>query len=272
MDYPPPPTTSAHTPSTAPPEAHWGRHPLRILIATGMLILSVAIAAVVVLLLVAIIKRPAANPRTMSLSSGSVVYSDAFTSSHSGWPQATLESGTTVGYGGGDGGRYFIAGEGPYSHYVAPRYTTPLQALAITVTAVVANGDPRTSGYGVRCDPAVAGQPSYAFFVNPDGTLLLDRYSGTTDTPVVLDRGFATQVAGLGGRTTITGACILVSAANGRATVRLVLAVGDAIVADIIDAAPGTGDGWTAGLVTSTTAAQSSTVDFTSFSIRNLDG
>jgi hypothetical protein len=236
-----------------------------------MLILSVAIAAVVVLLLVAIIKRPGANPRTMTLSSGSVVFSDQFTSAQSGWPQATLSSGTTVGYGGGDGGRYFIAGEGPYSHYVAPRYATPLQAMAITVTAVVANGDASSSGYGVRCDPAVAGQPSYAFFVNPDGTLLLDRYSGTTSAPVVLDRGFA-QVAAVGGRTTITGGCILVSASGGRATVRLVLAVGHAIVADIIDSAPGTGDGWTAALVTSTTATQSSTVDFTSFSVRNLDG
>jgi hypothetical protein len=76
----------------------------------------------------------------------------------------------------------------------------------------------------------------------------------------------------VGGRTTITGACILVSASGGRATVRLVLAVGHAIVADITDSAPGTGDGWTAGLVTSTTTAQSSTVDFTSFSLRNLDG
>lgn len=237
-----------------------------------MLVLSVAIAAVVVLLLVAIIRRPEANPRTMSLSSGSIVFSDQFTSAQSGWPRATLTSGTTVGYGGGDGGRYFIAGEGPYSHYVAPRYATPLQAIAITVTAVVANGDARSSGYGVRCDPAVAGQPSYAFFVNPDGSLLLDRYSGTTSAPVVLDRGFATQVAAVGGRTTITGGCILVSASGGRATVRLVLAVGHAIVADIIDSGPGTGDGWTAALVTSTTAAQSSTVDFTSFSIRNLDG
>ncbi len=237
-----------------------------------MLVLSVAIAAAVVLLVVTIIKRPDGNPRTMSLSSGSVVYSDQFTSAHSGWPQATLASGTTVGYGGGDGGGYFIAGEGPYSHYVAARFNTPLQALAITVTAVVASGDPRNSGYGVRCDPAVVGQPSYAFFVNPVGTLLVDRYSGTSATPVVLDRGFAPRVSGVGGRTTITGACILVSAADGRATVRLVLAVGNAIVADIINSAPGTGDGWTAALVTSTTAVQSSTVDFTSFSIRNLDG
>ena len=255
-----------------PPDAHRGRRPLRILVAAGMLILAVAIAAVVALLLVAIIKRPAANPRTMSLSGGSVVYRDDFTSAHSGWPQATLTSGTTVGYGGGDAGGYFIAGEGPYSHYVAPRYATSLQAMAITVTAIVADGDARSSGYGVRCDPAVAGQPSYAFFVNPGGTLLVDRYSGTTSAPIVLDRGLAGSVADVGGRTTITGACILVSAGGGQATVRLVLAVGDAIVADIIDTAPGTGDGWTAGLVTSTTTAQASTVDFTSFSIRNLDG
>jgi hypothetical protein len=253
-------------------EAHWGRKSLRVVVASGMLVLAVAIAAVVVLLLVSIIKRPASNPRTMSLSGGSIVYSDPFDFSDSGWPQTTLASGTTVGYGGGDGGRYFIAGKGPYSHYVEPRYATPLQAMAITVTAVVANGDPRTSGYGVRCDPALAGQPSYAFFVDPDGTLLVDKYSGITAAPVVLDRGLAPRVAGLGGRTTITGACILVTAADGRATVRLVLAVGDAIVADIIDSAPGTGDGWTAALVTSTTAAQPSTVDFTSFAIRNLDG
>jgi hypothetical protein len=237
-----------------------------------MLILAVAVASALVLLLVAVIRRPEANPRTMSLSAGSMVYNDEFDSSHSGWPQATLASGTTVGYGGGDGGRYFIAGEGPYSHYVAPRFATPLQAMAITVTAMVAAGDPRSSGYGVRCNPALAGQPSYAFFVEPDGTLLVDRYSGVTDIPVVLDRGLAPQVAGLGASTTITGACILVTAAQGQATVRLVLAVGDAIVADIIDSAPGTGDGWTAGLVTSTTSAQPSTVDFTSFSIRNLDG
>ena len=258
--------------STEPRDAHRGRRPLRLLVAAGMLILVAAIAAVVVLLLVAIIKRDEANPRTLSLSSGSVVYSDQFTSAQSGWPRATLASGTTVGYGGGDGGRYFIAGEGPYSHYAAPRYATPLRAMAITVTAVVANGDARSSGFGVRCDPAVPGQPSYAFFVTPDGTLLVDRYSGTTSAPVVLDRGLARRVAAVGGRTTITGACILIGAGGGRATVRLVLAVGDAIVADIVDSAPGTGDGWTAALVTSTTAAQPSTVDFTTFSIRNLNG
>ena len=258
--------------STESREAHRGRAPLRILVAAGMLMLAVAIAAIVVLLVVAIIKRPEANPRTTSLRSGSVVYSDQFTSARSGWPQATLASGTTLGYGGGDGGGYFIAGEGPFSHFAAPRHATPLTAIAITVTALVADGDARSSGYGVRCDPAVAGQPVYAFFVTPDGTLLVDRYFGTTSAPTALDRGLARRVAAVGGRTTITGACILVSAGGGEATVRLVLAVGGAIVADIIDSAPGTGDGWTAALVTSTTAAHASTVDFTNFSIRNLDG
>jgi hypothetical protein len=267
VEFPPPPP-----PQPGPDPASRGRTPLRILAAAGMLILSLAIAAAVVLLVVAIVKPPAANPRTMRLSSGSVVYSDQFTSARSGWPRATLASGTTVGYGGGDGGRYFIAGQGPYSHYVAPQYATPLQAMAITVTAVVAQGDARSSGYGIRCNRAVDGQPSYAFFVDPIGTLLVDRYSGTTSAPVLLDRGFGPRVAGVGGRTTITGACILVSAGGGKATVRLVLAVGNAIVADIVDSAPGTGDGWTAALVTSTTTAQPSTVDFTSFSIRNLDG
>ena len=270
MEYPPTPAPSA-APSV-PPDPRWGHSALRIILAVGTLIASVAIAAVVVLLVVAVVKRPDADPRTMRLSSGSVVFRDDFTSSRSGWPQATLASGTTVGYGGGDAGGYYIAGQGPYSHYVAPRYATPLVAMAITVTGIVADGDAGSSGYGVRCDPVVPGQPSYAFFVNPNGTLLVDRYSGTTSAPVVLDRGVARQVAAVGGRTTITGACILVSASGGRATVRLVLAVGHAIVADISDSAPGTGDGWTAGLVTSTTTAQSSTVDFTSFSLRNLDG
>ncbi len=38
-------------------------------------------------------QRPGGKPRTMTLTSGSVVFSDQFTSAHSGWPQTTLASG-----------------------------------------------------------------------------------------------------------------------------------------------------------------------------------
>lgn len=234
----------------------------------GLAVLAIAVAAAAVVIIVTVTRRPAPNPRTLSLTSGSVVFSDRF-SGGAGWPDAALSSGSTVGYGGGD---YHISGQGPYSHFVAAPYGTAYLAEAITVTAEVQSGDPKTSGYGVQCTPVAANQPSYAFFLNPNGTFVLDRYQGTGTSPSVLDQGTTSGLPGIGQSTTFTAGCILVSASNGQSKVRLVLAVGKSVIADIVDSAPGVGTGWTAGLVTSTTAAQPSIVDFTSFAIRNLEG
>jgi hypothetical protein len=220
-------------------------------------------------LIVRITRHQAPNPRTMSLTSGSVVFSDQF-SNGVGWPDQALSSGSTVGYGDGD---YFISGQGPYSHFVGAPYATAYEALAVTVTAEVQSGDPKTSGYGVQCSPPrTSDQPSYAFFLNPDGTFVLDRYQGTGGSPTVLDQGSTTGLPGIGHNTTFTAGCILVSSSGGQSKVRLVLALGRSVIADITDSAPGVDTGWTAGLVTSTTAAQPSVVDFTSFAIRNLEG
>ncbi len=231
-----------------------------------MLIIVVAVVAVV--LIIAITRHPAPNPRTLSLTSGTVVFKDEF-SSGGKWPDQALSSGSTVGYGDGD---YAISGEGAYAHFVAAPYGTAYQAEAITVTAEVRSGDPKTSGYGVQCTPATNGQPSYAFFLNPNGTFVLDRYEGAGGAPAVLDEGSTTGLPGIGQKATFTAGCILVSSSAGQSKVRLVLAVGRSVIADIVDSAPGSGTGWTTGLVTSTTAAQPSVVDFTSFAIRNLEG
>jgi hypothetical protein len=231
-----------------------------------VLILAVAIVGVV--LIVHLTRRPAPNPRTLSLTGGTVEFTDQFTSGV-GWPDASLSSGSTVGYGDGD---YFISGQGPFSHFVAAPFGTPYQDQAITVTAEVASGDPKTSGYGVQCTPGTKQEPSYAFFLNPDGTFVLDRYESAGGSPAVLDEGSTVGLPGIGRSVTFTAGCILVSASGGRDKVRLVLAVGRLVIADIIDSASGSGTGWTAGLVTSTAAAQPSVVDFTAFEIRNLEG
>ena len=229
----------------------------------------IAVGTIAVVLIVTITQHKAPDPKTLSLTSGSVVFSDAFSSGKT-WPDQALSSGSTVGYGHGD---YVISGKGPYSHFVGAPYATAYPALAITVTAEVQSGDPRTSGYGVQCTPpAGSGQPSYAFFLNPNGTFVLDRYQGTGSEPSVLDQGSTTGLPGIGHSATFSAGCILVSSSGGQSKVRLVLAVGNSVIADIIDSAPGVSTGWTAGLVTSTTAVQPSVVDFTSFLIRNLEG
>lgn len=228
----------------------------------------IAAGTIAVVLIVTITQHKAPNPKTLSLTSGSVVFSDAF-SSGTTWPDQALSSGSTVGY---TGGHYVISGQGPYSHFVAAPYGTAYEAEAITVTAEVQSGDPKTSGYGVQCTPAATSQPSYAFFLNPNGTFVLDRYQGSGSAPTVLDQGTTAALPGIGERATFSAGCILVSSSAGRSKVRLVLAVGTSVIADITDTAPGVGTGWTAGLVTSTTAAQPSVVDFTSFAIRNLEG
>jgi hypothetical protein len=233
-----------------------------------MAVLIIAVAVVAVVLVIHIARRSAPNPRTMTLTGGTVEFSDQF-SGGVGWPDAALSSGSTVGHGDGD---YFISGQGPFSHFVAAPFGTPYQAEAISVTAEVKSGDPKTSGYGVQCTPATTGQPSYAFFLNPNGTFVLDRYQSAGGSPAILDEGSTSGLPGIGRSVTFTAGCILVSATGGRAKVRLVLAVGRSVIADIIDSASGSGTGWTAGLVTSTTAAQPSVVDFTAFEIRNLEG
>lgn len=230
--------------------------------------LIVAVGTIAVVLIVTITQHKAPNPKTLSLTSGAVVFSDAF-SSGTAWADRALSSGSTVGY---IAGHYVISGRGPYSHFVGAPYGTAYPALAISVTAEVQSGDPKTSGYGVQCTPAASGQPSYAFFLNPNGTFVLDRYQGTGSEPTVLDQGSTTGLPGIGHSATFTAGCILVSSSGGQSKVRLVLAVGKSVIADITDSASGTGSGWTAGIVTSTTAAQPSVVDFTSFAIRNLEG
>lgn len=263
----PPPLTVQRSdqPSPAPVAGHDAG---RAVVVGGLVVLAIVVAAIVVLLLILLIRKPAANPETLTLTSGSVVFSDGFTAAHSGWPQTTLASGSTIGY---SGGRYVVSGEGAFSHFVAAPYSTSLVALAITVTATVTSGDPVTSGYGVRCDPVAAGDPAYEFFLNPAGTFLVDRYNSPTATPVSLSRGLA-PIARAGAATSVTGACIVVKSAGGRSRVRLVLAVQGTVVADVIDTVFSSGGGWTPSLVTSTTVAQPSVVEFTHFAVRNLDG
>lgn len=245
-----------------------GRDAGRAIVIAGVVVLSIVVAAIVVLLLILFIRKPAANPQALTLTSGSVVFSDSFTASNSGWPQTTLASGSTIGYRRGG---YVVSGEGAHSHFVSAPYSTSLVALAITVTASVTSGDPVTSGYGVRCNPASVGDPAYAFFLNPAGTFLVDRYNSPSATPVSLSRGLA-PIALAGAATSVTGACIVVKSNEGRSSVRLVLAVQGTVVADVLDSVFGSGDGWTPSLVTSTTVAQPSVVDFTHFAVRNLDG
>jgi hypothetical protein len=265
---PQPPPLTLKAPDQPPAASAPGQDSGRAVVFVGVAVLTIVVAAIVVLLLILLIRKPAANPQTLTLTSGSVVFSDGFTAAGSGWPQTTLASGSTIGYAGG---RYIVSGEGAYSHFVAAPYSTSLVALAITVTATVTSGDPVTSGYGVRCDPASAGDPAYAFFLNPAGTFLVDRYNNPTATPVSLSRGLA-PIARAGAATSVTGACIVVKSVGGRSSVRLVLAVQGTVVADVVDSVFGSGGGWTPSLVTSTTVAQPSVVDFTHFAVRNLDG
>jgi hypothetical protein len=212
----------------------------------------------------------AAGPMTASTAAtanrGTVVYSDDFHDSTSGWTTETLPSGTTFSYSPAG---YVVVAKGTLNHFATSPYDTPVQQVAIAVTATQSSDAPSGAGYGVSCWRGTdTAELRYDFIVTTAGDWEVDRIDGgLTSAPQVLKSG--TSSFSLGSTPLmIHGMCATLSDLR---TTRLVLFLGTQEIADFTDTANAMPDaGWQSDLIVSSDTVRTSTVTATLFEVRDL--
>lgn len=239
-------------------------------------IVGLAVVVLVVAGLIALLVwrgGAAAGPRGgLGVESGKVVYSDSLSDPSSGWQSLTLPSGSTIGY---ENGAYVINGQGDKSHYTRAPYHVGYPALGVAVSAAETSGD-AVDGFGVECDHGGDSGNQYAFFLHSDGRWGIDRYvpdaSGVRQ-PLQVRSGSSSAFGGLNSTVHVEAACINTGSSGTQATTRLLLTVDGRQLADTSDTVSDDGGTlWFGGVMTSTAADQPSVVQFSSFSLRNLEG
>lgn len=209
---------------------------------------------------------PSAAASGLTATSGTVIYSDDFRDSGSGWSQGTLASGTTLGY---SAGAYVIAGKGEgLDHFSRAPYGIPQLKLSMSMTATQSTGAARGSGFGVTCtEGSGSSQTRYVFLVETVSQYKILRSTGADSTSNVaqavkegtspVDPG-STPMA-------VVGDCVTLPAAT-----RLVLFVNGAMVVDVTDPTAATGAGWRGGVATATASTSATTVTISRFEERDL--
>jgi hypothetical protein len=252
---------------------------------TGLVVAIVAIAVVAVLAIVGIgigvfyvslgsLKRNTPTPvgpltasSAVNATRGSVVYSDDFHDSASGWTTQTLPSGTTFTY---TAGGYVIVAKGTLDHFATSPYTKPVQQVAIWVMASQAADAPVGAGYGVSCWRGTnAAEIRYDFIVTTGGDWAVDRRDGgvAPSTPLILKHGKSSAPLG-STPLAIQGMCATLADQH---TIRLILFAGKQSLADFTDSATTLPDaGWFADLMVTSEAIRPTTVTATRFEVRDL--
>jgi hypothetical protein len=209
---------------------------------------------------------PVTASTTVTAQRGTVVFSDDFHNASSGWSTETLPSGTTFSYAAGG---YVIVAKGAVDHFADAPYETPVQQVAISITASQSTDSPIGAGYGVSCwRGSGAAELRYDFLVSTGGDWQVDRRDGgIPTTPQILKQG-KSAVRLDSAPLTVQGMCATFGDLR---TTRLILFAGTLKVADIIDTVTAMPDaGWLADLLVTSEALHASTVTATHFEVRDL--
>lgn len=178
--------------------------------------------------------KPLDATTQVTANQGSLVFSDDFNDSQSGWSTdhiADFSASFTK-----DG--YKIVTRRFVDHQVQAPYTQPKDQLSISLTAIESLDSPVGSGFGTGCSRGSSESTvNYDFTVDMGGTWSLykhDTRPGATTTTVLLKKG--TSPATIGGKS-VTVELMCATLADG-ATTRLVTFVDGSQVADLTDVVP----------------------------------
>lgn len=259
----------------APPPAPRSRVGLFVVVGAVVALLAVVLIAVGVVLFGSGAPGLSPAPKTLgpvtasatvTAQRGTVVFSDDFHNTSSGWSTETLPSGTTFSYAAGG---YVVVAKGAVDHFADAPYQAPEQQVAISVTATQSTDAPIGAGYGVSCWRGTgAAELRYDFLVSTGGDWQIDRRDGgIPTTPQVLKRGKSAVKLG-SAALAVQGMCATFGDLK---TTRLILFAGTLKVADVIDTTTAMPDaGWLADLLVTSEALHASTVTATHFEIRDL--
>jgi len=198
---------------------------------------------------------------------GSLIFSDDFTDSASGWSTATTAdfkaSFSTSGY--------TVVARNFVDHEVASPYALPKDQLSVAVRATASLSSPDGSGYGAACDRGLKQQTiSYDFVLQVGGTWDMFRHDlrpGAANPNTSLKMGTSPKAPGAA---SITVELICATLSDG-VTTRLVMFVDGTQVADITDPVTDLPRlGWVGGLVVRGVDSGPTTVTATHFDERDL--
>jgi hypothetical protein len=209
---------------------------------------------------------PVTASTTVTPTRGSVVFSDDFHDSSSGWTTDTLPSGTKFAY---TAAGYVIVAKGTLDHFASSPYQDSVQQVAIAVTATQSTDSPATAGFGVSCWRGTGtAEVRYDFIVLTTGDWQVDRRdAGLTNKPTILREGTSSSVLGAT-PVAVHGLCATLADLH---TTRLALFAGTQMVADFTDIVATLPDaGWLADLLVTSETAHVSTVTATHFEVRDL--
>jgi hypothetical protein len=262
-------------PPPPPPPQAGSRVGLFVVVGAVVALLAVVAVAVGAVLLGAGAPGPAPTTSRLVTASttlvaqrGPVVFSDEFHNATSGWSTQTLPSGTTFSY---TAAGYVIVAMGSVDHFADAPYQTPVQQVAISVTATQSTDSPIGAGYGVSCWRGTgAAELRYDFLVSTGGDWKIDRRDGGIPTaPQILMQGKSDFRLG-SAPLAVQGMCATLADLR---TSRLLLFVGTQKLADLVDSATAIPDaGWLPDMLVTSEALQSSTVTATHFEVRDLAG
>lgn len=174
---------------------------------------------------------PVTASTVLSPDRGSVVFTDGFNDSASGWSTATVADFSASFTKSG----YVIVARRFVDHEVAAPYGIPKNQLSVSVTATESSGSPVGSGFGVGCtrglkDPTI----HYEFVVLVGGTWDIARHDlrpGAAAQHTLLKKGTSPEAPG---SASVTAQLMCATLSDG-ITTRLVMFVNTSQVADITD-------------------------------------
>jgi hypothetical protein len=181
-----------------------------------------------------VVARPA-SPVTASTvltpDRGSLVFSDSFNDSNSGWSRDSTADFNASFTGAG----YVVVVRRYVDHEIAVPYVDPKDQLSVAVTATESPGSPALAGFGVGCvrgltDPTV----HYTFVVMVGGTWNLYRHDERPGAPsphTLLKQGTSPKKPG---PISLTVELMCATLADG-VTTRLAMYVNSTEVADVAD-------------------------------------
>jgi hypothetical protein len=210
---------------------------------------------------------PVTASTALTADRGTVVFTDDFSDSASGWatkPTADFKASFT-------GSGYVVVASNFVDHEIAAPYLLPKDQLSVAVRASESTDSPDGSGFGAACSRGLK-QPtlSYDFVVQVGGTWDMFRHDtrpGAANPDTSLKMGTSAKAPGAA---SITVELICATLSDG-VTTRLVMFVDDVQVADITDPVTDLPRlGWVGGFVVRGVDAGPTTVTATHFQERDL--
>ena len=217
------------------------------------------------------LKKPTPVTATTAVTAdrGSMVFSDDFTDSGSGWTRESVADFSATFTKSG----YVIVARGFVDHEIASPYSVPKQQLSVSMTATESTDSPSESGFGAGCDRGLSESTvSYDFVVMIDGTWEIRRHDtrpGAASASSLLKKGTSPKAPGAA---SITVELMCATLSDG-VTTRLLTFVSGTDVADITDRVDDLPRlGWLGAFVVRGEGTRPTTVTATYFELRDLTG